>query len=156
MEPGIYGTDGTDPEEASGLLEAEDTLDDPRGVRDVLDTGWSPPERPWGVEDWGTTESEELAGESLDGRLARELPDRSEDDGDGLGDSSDTDGELIDDEVGGVRAGRLVETDQQWGDVEPELYAVDEGIDSGAASAEEAAVHLVPRDEDWSSGWRER
>jgi hypothetical protein len=44
MEPGTYGTDGTDPEEASGVLEPEDTLEDSHGVRDVLDTGWSPPE----------------------------------------------------------------------------------------------------------------
>src|SRR6476619_2712046 len=28
MEPGTYGTDGTDPEEASGVLEPEDTLED--------------------------------------------------------------------------------------------------------------------------------
>ena len=106
MEPGLYGTDGTDPEEASGVLEPEDTLDGVPGVRDVLDTGWSPAERPWAVDDWGTTEAEELAGESLDGRLARELPDGLPDDGDGLGDSSDTDGELLDDEVGDARAGR--------------------------------------------------
>ena len=149
MEPGRYGTDGTDPEEASGLLEAEDTLDDPRGVRDVLDTGWSPPERPWAVDDWGTTESEESAGESLDGRLAREQPDRDDgDDGDGLGDSSDTDGELIDDQVGDVRAGRLVDSDGGGGeDTDDELWARDEGIDGAAASAEEAAVHVV-RDRD--------
>jgi hypothetical protein len=149
VEPGIYGTDGTDPEEASGLLEAEDTLEDPRGVRDVLDTGWSPPERPWAVDDWGTTESEESAGESLDGRLARELPDGDDgDDGDGLGDSSDTDGELLDDQVGDVRAGRLVDSDGGGSeDTDDELWARDEGIDGAAASAEEAAVHVV-RDRD--------
>jgi hypothetical protein len=145
MEPGLYGTDGTDPEEASGLLEPEDTLDDVRGVRDVLDTGWSPPERPWAVDDWGTTEAEELAGESLDGRLARELPDGVPDDGDGLGDSSDTDGELLDDEVGDERAGRLVDADDGGTeDTDDELYARDAGIDGAAASAEEAAVHVVP------------
>src|SRR5690349_20744089 len=143
MEPGIYGTDGTDPEEASGVLEPEDTLDGTPGVRDVLDTGWSPAERPWAVDDWGTTEAEEAAGESLDGRLARELPDRSEDDGDGLGDSSDTDGE-----VGDVRAGRLVDSgDGGTSDTDDELWARDEGIDGAAASAEEAAVHIV-RDRD--------
>jgi hypothetical protein len=149
MEPGIYGTDGTDPEEASGLLEAEDTLDDPRGVRDVLDTGVSPPDRPWAVDDWGTTGAEESAGEGLDGRLARELPDGVPDDGDGLGDSADTDGELRDDEVGDVRAGRLVAADAGGvDDTDEELYAEDEGIDGGAASAEEAAVHVVgDRDE---------
>ncbi|SFF83983.1 DUF5709 domain-containing protein [Blastococcus tunisiensis] len=150
MEPGIYGTDGTDPEEASGLLEASDTLDDVRGVRDVLDTGWSPPERPWAVDDWGTTEAEESAGESLAGRLARELPDGTDadGDGDGLGDSSDTDGELIDDEVGDARAGRLVDADDGGTvDTDDELWARDEGIDGAAASAEEAAVHVV-RDRD--------
>ena len=145
MEPGIYGTDGTDPEEASGLLEAEDTLEDTRGVRDVLDTGFSPPERPWAVDDWGTTEAEESAGESLDGRLARELPDGDDgDDGDGLGDSSDTDGELLDDQVGDARAGRLVDSDDGGDeDTDDELWARDEGIDGAAASAEEAAVHVV-------------
>jgi hypothetical protein len=144
MEPGIYGTDGTDPEEASGVLEPEDTLDGTTGVRDVLDTGWSPAERPWAVDDWGTTEAEESAGESLDGRLARELPDAAEDEGDGLGDSSDTDGELVDDEVGDARAGRLVDAgDGEGEDTDDEMWARDEGIDGGAASAEEAAVHVV-------------
>jgi uncharacterized protein DUF5709 len=148
MEPGIYGTDGTDPEEASGVLEPEDSLEGSPGVRDVLDTGWSPAERPWAVDDWGTTDAEEAAGESLDGRLARELPDEVEDDGDGLGDSSDTDGELLDDEVGDVRAGRLVDADDgEDGDSDDELWARDEGIDGAAASAEEAAVHIV-RDRD--------
>ena len=144
MEPGLYGTDGTDPEEASGVLEPEDTLDGVSGVRAVLDTGWSPAERPWAVDDWGTTEAEELAGESLDGRLARELPDGFPDDGDGLGDSSDTDGELLDDEVGDARAGRLVDSDGgATDDTDAELYARDEGIDGAASSAEEAAVHIV-------------
>jgi hypothetical protein len=148
MEPGIYGTDGTDPELDTGVLEAEDTLEDSRGVRDVLDTGWSPAERPWAVNDWGTTEAEESAGESLDGRLARELPDSAADDGDGLGDVSDTDGELLDDEVGDVRAGRLVDADDGGTeDSDDELWAQDQGIDGAAASAEEAAIHVV-RDRD--------
>ncbi len=79
----IFGPYGPDPEQDSGLLQPQDTLDDAGGVTDVLDTGWSPPERPWGVEDWGITEAEESAGESLDGRLARELPDAVEDEGAG-------------------------------------------------------------------------
>jgi uncharacterized protein DUF5709 len=148
MDPSLFGSDGTDPEEASGVLQPEDTLDYGNGVTDVLDTGWSPPDRPWAVNDWGTTESEEYSGESLDGRLARELPDGAGDDGDGLGDTSDTDGELLDDEVGDRRSGRLVETEATWGDVEPELYAMDVGIDGASASAEEAAVHVVDPD-DW-------
>ena len=145
MDPGIYGTDGTDPEEATGVLEPEDTLEYVDGVPDVLDVGWSPVERAWAVDDWGTTDREEATGEGLEGRLARELAETpSADEGDGLGDVSDTDGELRDDEVGDARAGRLVEADEgAWDDVEPELYAVDQGIDAAAASAEEAAVHVV-------------
>jgi hypothetical protein len=159
VNPFQFGSDGTDPEEDSGVLEPQDTLDTSGGVNDVLDTGWSPAERPWAVLDWGTTEREEFLGESLSGRLSRELPEERPIEGDGLGDTSDTDGELLDAEVGGPRrAGRLVEApDGGWSDLEPELYALDVGIDSAAASAEEAAVHVVPEDgEDWSPGWTDR
>lgn len=154
----IYFTDGTDPEEDSGVLDASESLQDLGGVRDVLDTGWSPTDRPWAVDDWGTTEWEERTGESLAGRLSREVPDGSEDeDGDGLGDTSDTDGELIDGEVGERRAGRLQEGSGGWSDTEPELYASDTGIDSAAASAEEAAVHVVPdREVEDGPGWGDR
>jgi hypothetical protein len=30
-----------------------------------------------------------------------------------------------------------------WGYIEPELYGIDVGIDGAAASAEEAAIHVV-------------
>lgn len=143
MVMSILGSDGTDPEEASGLLEPQDTLDYSGGVVHLLDTGWSPPDRPWAVEDWGTTEWEALLGERLDARLAREVPEVARAEGDGLGDASDTDGELIDDEVGHRRSGRLVDSESSWGGVQPELYAVDVGIDGAAASAEEAAVHVI-------------
>jgi hypothetical protein len=132
-------SDGNDP----GLLEPEDSLDD-RGVADALDEGYSPAERPWAVDDFGVTPREEADGEGLDGRLARELPDEEAASDDGLGDASDTDGELLDDQVGSGRAGRLVESDQ--GDVrddDEELYATDVGVDGAAASAEEAAIHIV-------------
>ena len=139
-------------EDDSGLLEPEDTLDY-RGVPDVLDEGYSPPERPWAVDDWGTTAGEEAGNESLDARLARERPEGADEEGDGLGDSDDTDGELRDDEVGDARAGRLVASDQGGtADEDDELYATDVGVDGAAASAEEAAVHVVsaesPLDDD--------
>jgi hypothetical protein len=131
-------------------LDAEDTLDY-GAPNDSLDEGYSPAEKPWAVNDWGTTPAEERRGEDLAHRLARELPDvAADDDGDGLGDSEDTDGELIDNEVGDARSGRLViepnigdEGDEQ----DIDLYAQDIGIDGAGASAEEAAVHLVPDDE---------
>ena len=134
----------TDPDEwdqESGQLGAAETLDD-RGVADPLDEGWSPAERPWASNDWGTTSREEAGDEPLDARLARELPEAREWLGDDLGDTSDTDGELLDDEVGDARAGRLVTSAGTFDDDE-ELYALDAGIDGGAASAEEAAVHVV-------------
>jgi hypothetical protein len=134
-------TDGYDND--SGLLEPEDSLED-RGVADVLDEGYSPPERPLGLDEWGTTPREERDGESLAHLLAREVPEREDPPGDGLGDTSDTDGELLDDEVGDARSGRLVASeDGGASDFDEELYAEDAGIDGGAASAEEAAVHVV-------------
>ncbi len=122
-------------------LDAADTLDG--GVADPLDEGWSPPERPRGLDDWGTTAAEVAGHESLDARLRRELPDVAPERGDGLGDAEDTDGELIDDEVGTRRAGRLLD----GGDVDHGLQAVDVGIDGAGASAEEAAVHVVEEED---------
>ncbi|MEV1036198.1 DUF5709 domain-containing protein [Streptomyces sp. NPDC050204] len=129
--------------EASDLaeqLDIEDTLDN-RQLTDALDEGYSPPERPWAVEDRGTTAAEQHDGESLEGRLARELPDSSDTVGDGIGDLPDGDGELWDTEVGTVRAGRLT---RQLDIDEPDTMAgEDVGIDGAAASAEEAAMHVV-------------
>ncbi|MCX5108473.1 DUF5709 domain-containing protein [Streptomyces sp. NBC_00378] len=129
--------------EASDLteqLDVEDTLDN-RGLTDALDEGYSPPERPWAVEDRGTTAAEQHDGETLDGRLARELPESSDLVGDGLGDLPGGDGELWDTEVGTVRAGRLT---RQLDIDEPDTMAgEDVGIDGAGASAEEAAMHVV-------------
>jgi uncharacterized protein DUF5709 len=138
-----------DPDEIDdSVFEQLDELDtlDTGGPEDPLDEGLSPPERAWAVNDWGTTPREEAEGEGLDRRLAREVPDSwGEDEGDGLGDASDTDGELIDDEIGDPRAGRLVEAEESEAD--GELDAEDVGVDGAAASAEEAAVHVVePRE----------
>ena len=147
MTRGPYDPDGEDAEEASLRLEPEDVLEDDSDD-DVLARGYSPQDRPWAVDDWGTTDLEEEEGESLDGRLAREVPDAADgDDGDGIGDLSGGDGELRDDEVGDARSGRLSATDagsESAPDAEPDLEAFDEGVDGGAASAEEAAVHVVP------------
>lgn len=123
----------------SDLLEPEDTLVD-RGVEDVLDEGYSPPERPSDFFD---------GHEPLAGRLSRELPDLADtDDDDGIGDVGDTDGEPYDEEVGVARSGRLVGDDAGVGDdTDAYLYARDVGVDGAAASAEEAAVHIVSNDQ---------
>lgn len=144
MQDDTDSVDGVDLD--SGVLEPDESLDDTQ-VGDVLDEGYSPPERSWEIEGWGFTAREASGHESLDGRLARELPDVAADDGDDLGDSTDTDGELYDTEVGRGRSGRLAEYEGTFDELQL-LVAVDVGIDGGAASAEEAAVHVVADDAD--------
>ncbi|MGK5694350.1 DUF5709 domain-containing protein [Streptomyces sp. URMC 128] len=146
----VYQPEPSEQREDTGLLDAEDTLEYD-GVDDPLDRGWSPPERPWAVEHRGVTAAERRQGETLDERLAEELPEPVAPDGDGLGDCQGTDGELLDNEVGAARSGRLVAPDEgAHEDEESALVAMDVGIDGAAASAEEAAVHIV--DEDTLSG----
>ncbi|WP_328666128.1 DUF5709 domain-containing protein [Streptomyces sp. NBC_00322] len=141
----VYQPDGSDVQDDAGLLDAEDTLEDP--ALQILSDGYSPPERPWAVDRVGTTAEEQHRRESLDERLAEEAPDVTVPVGDGLGDAWDTDGELIDDEVGQERAGRLVAPDEgAHSGLEKDMIATDVGID-GAASAEEAAMHLIPESE---------
>lgn len=123
----------------SQLDEAE-SLDDP-DLADQLDEGVSPNEQPWGTDAWGITPEEERAGQPLAGRLRREDRESRDDLGDDLGDASDTDGELWDDEVGVGRSGRLVLREDG-----EDFFADDVGIDGAGASAEEAAVHLVEDD----------
>jgi hypothetical protein len=126
-------TTGTSPDPETGAegdtnqLQTEETLLD-RGLDDVLDEGYSPPERPR-TNHFGETPWEEAHGETLDQRLAEEEPEQW--DGDPLARPDES------------RAGRLVaDTDALDGRAN-DTYAEDEGISGGASSAEEAAVHVV-------------
>ena len=102
-----------------------------RSGRGSATGGASPPARRPGRSRWT-------------GCLARELPDACRDEGDGLGDASDTDGELV-----GRRgrrasaAGRLLVRTRGGADTDDELWAPDIGVDGAGASAEEAAMHVV-------------
>ncbi|MGY6019070.1 DUF5709 domain-containing protein [Streptomyces spinosirectus] len=146
----VYQPDGSEIQEDSGILDAEDTLVDD-GVDDPLDRGWSPPDRPWAVERADVTAAERNRGETLEQRLSEEMPELAMADGDGIGDCDGSDGELLDNEVGAFRSGRLVAPDEgAHEDDESALIATDVGIDGAAASAEEAAMHVV--DEDSLSG----
>lgn len=120
-------------------LQPEDTLDD-RGVKDVLDEGYSPPER----------EPDHLrhpeGGESLDERLSGEEPEAWDQV------NSGTEGDLLDHdasrEVGNQRTGRLKAPDEgTHEDVDSQMIAEDEGIDGAGASAEEAAMHTIDDEE---------
>jgi len=145
---GSYSLDDED------QLQPEDTLDD-RGVDDLLDEGYSPPEHPLGVDAFGTTLAEQRQGESLDQRLAHEEPDPANTLEDPLadpdlvgGDDEDAiaaeDDFLGDGEVGARRSGRLVAPDEgAHDDTEADLVAEDVGIDGAGSSAEEAAMHII-------------
>ncbi|MEU3605397.1 DUF5709 domain-containing protein [Streptomyces sp. NPDC035033] len=140
-------TDGNEEQEDAAALDLQNTLDE-NDYDDVLDQGYSPPERPLGVEKAGTTAGEQREGETLDERLREEVPDVGAGagaDADGVGDLPGGDGEPLDGEVGDRRAGRLVAPDEGVReDVDQAPLASDVGIDGGAAGAEEAAVHVVP------------
>ena len=134
-----------------------DTLDGDVGD-DPLDTGVITPERWSTAIRYGTTAEEEERGESLDQLLAEEEPDPAldlddEDEsyadiaGDDEAGDEDADGLLLDDGRA-PRAGRLVAEDEGAHPVaEADLVARDVGIDGGAASAEEAALHVVDDDD---------
>lgn len=132
------------PEDAEDQPVNEDRLEEVDGqVDDELDRGYSPPEKPSAAQGFGNTPYEEALGETLEQRVAQEEPEP-----DPYLQAEQEDGEVLDDgEVGAQRAGRLVDPDQGLGeDTEKDLVGEDVGIDGAAASAEEAAVHVIPDD----------
>jgi hypothetical protein len=146
--------------------EVQDTTDTLIGApgNDPLDGGIVPPER-WsaGIR-YGTTAEEQSEGESLDQLLAEEEPDdtldeledEEDEDDDEDDEDFDEDDDAGDEDVDGLllddgpdpRAGRLVAEDEgAHPDEEVDLVATDVGIDGGAATAEEAAMHVVEEDD---------
>lgn len=124
------------------------------GDEDALDAGYSPPDSPRGSYAHGVTAHEQLTGESIEERLKQEEPDPAW--GNSLldGDEDDPDLEDADQdwdgarEVGDRRAGRLVSPDEgSHEDRDDQAWGQDVGVDGGAASAEEAAVHIIDEGE---------
>ena len=125
------------PHESQDLkdFEPQDPLDSLEGNPDddPLDRGVAPPQRWSAGMRYGTTAQEQEEGESLDQHLAEEVPDQ----------------DAEPDDVGpDPRAGRLVaEYEGSHPARESDLVAQDAGVDGGAASAEEAAIHVVDDDD---------
>ena len=132
-----YSVDDEDQPQGDGTALTSD-----RGLEDPLEEGYSPPER-WSVgEGYGNTPYEEEVGETLDQRLAQEEPEPDP------YQAAAQPAENVGGEVGGARAGRLVAEDEGLGpDEQKDLIAEDVGIDGAAASAEEAAVHVIEEDD---------
>jgi len=125
-------------------LQPEDTLIE-RGTDDILDEGCSPPERPYGHGAFGPAESMDqmLAEEEQDPASRINVP--LDEDEQQRSDDAERETEFPQrGEVGRARAGRLVAPDMGFGeDTEAELVAEDVGVSGGAATAEEAAVHII-------------
>ncbi|NWF25460.1 hypothetical protein HW130_04140 [Streptomyces sp. PKU-EA00015] len=117
-----------------------------RDLDDMMAEGYSPPERPLAVGRYGTTGEEQQAGETLDQRLAQETPDVAPPEGNGIGDQVGGDGEPVDELAGEERAGRLAPAEDPSPRRPSDVVARDVGIDGGAASAEEAAMHVTSDD----------
>lgn len=132
-----YSVDDEDQPQSTG----DSLVDDDRGLDDPLDEGYSPPEKWSAGQRFGNTHLEEALGETLDQRIEQELPEPDP------YEAAAEEQEFVAGEVGDERAGRLVAEDEGIGpDTEKDLVADDVGIDGAAASAEEAAVHVVDED----------
>lgn len=154
MGDDVYQPAGTMEEQADAApLDPDNTVDEP-GYDDLLDEGYSPPEKPLGVNRTGVTAAEQREGETLEQRLAQEeadvQPGAVPEEGDGIGNLPEGEGEPFDPQAAGTRrAGRLVAPDEGVRpDTDKDLVASDVGIDGGAAGAEEAAVHVVGDEEE--------
>lgn len=128
-----YSVDDEDQPQSTG-----DSLADSDRVAEPLDEGYSPPEKWSAAQGYGNTPLEEQLGESLDQRLAQEVPEPDP------YEQAANETEIVTGEVGEERTGRLVADDQGLvEDTEKDLVADDVGIDGAGASAEEAAVHTI-------------
>jgi len=136
-----YSVDDEDQPQSSG-----DSMVDDRGLANPLDEGFSPGEKWSAGQGYGNTPLEEAMGETLDQRIAQEVPEP-----DPYEEAEQMSVDAIErgtaeegSEVGAERAGRLVEPDEGVRtDDEGAAVAFDIGIDGAAAGAEEAAVHVI-------------
>lgn len=134
--PGTSADPETTAEGDTDQLELDDMLLE-RGVGDLLDEGYSPPDRAPNRHRLETDLDQEL-GESLDEKLAEEEPEVWDTDPGPATGAREPD-----------RAGRLTAAEADaTGRPAADTRAVDVGVAGGAASAEEAAMHLVDEDEE--------
>ncbi len=136
------------------VLDSADTLTGAPGD-DPLDRGIATPERWSAAMKFGSTAAEQQSGASLDRQLAWEDPDDGPETADERPDGVSWDENASDGDIGsiaaadgaGLRTGRLIRAYDDgavyrtW---ETAAVARDIGIDGGGASAEEAALHVLP------------
>ncbi len=131
-----------DDSEQLSQLQSDETLVS-RGVEDVLDEGLVAPDHWSPAQGFGNTPEEMRQGETLEQRVPQEEPEKVPDD-------TDWNPTREKRQVGAQRAGRLVDSTHGLGGARAagtETTAVDVGIAGGAATAEEAAMHIIDEDE---------
>lgn len=134
------------PEESEQLdqVQSGESLLD-RGVDDVLDEGYVTAENWSPAQGFGSTAAEMHQGETLAMRIGQEQPEPVAADPEPWNPDPEEPRE-----VGRARAGRLVDANGgvPGPDKESDAVARDVGIDGGAATAEEAAMHIISDDDD--------
>lgn len=123
-------------EQLDQIQESDSLID--RGVKDVLDEGYTAPEGWSAAQRYGNTAQEMRQGETLEQRVLQEQPEQDPNANDS-GARWNSDNE--DRQVGRERAGRLMGVQGAGG--RQHTLGVDVGYSGGAASAEEAAMHII-------------
>jgi hypothetical protein len=153
------------PEVADDDSTANDDIDSGSGrIADGEDQMALPGDRedgPIALDEFGVTADEQLAGQDLDSRLAREEPEVSEaglpstrfQDSESESPDPQTDSQVSMYDRPGLdplsedRVGRLVQPDEgSYRDTEKDVIGYDAGAAGGGASAEEAAIHQIPEE----------
>jgi hypothetical protein len=128
---GVYSVDDEDqlqPEETLDYLESGERAPDP------LDQGYSPPDTDRSSELWGTTAYEQAHEETIDQRIAQEVPDPVTAYG-----APDNESGLDTERVGGDDPDAIDPEDDWYG--EPDVDDV--GLVAPAQAAEESAMRVV-------------
>jgi uncharacterized protein DUF5709 len=121
-------------DDAEYLDPAETLTGEGAELDEPLDTSYSPPDFSPVATRFGNTAAEQAEGETLDQRLEQEIPDVTPED--------------VPEEDPAPRAGRLVAPDEGVReDSESAPIAYDAGKAGSAATAEEAAMHVVDEDD---------
>lgn len=163
-DPGESPIQSQDVPEDDGVLQPSDSLETDDLADDPLDTGISPPERRPASEKYGVTLQEARTGAPLDQRLAEEEPDVGEPASLDNRPQLEEDAPPIEYLEPDQRAGRLIAEDEGAHTVmSPNYLARDMGTAGGAASAEEAAMHIAnadvrdtrERDAEAAESWRD-
>ncbi|MEZ5085753.1 MAG: DUF5709 domain-containing protein [Tessaracoccus sp.] len=141
MEGNEVFSDVMVPDESEQLdqLQQSDSLVD-RGVDDVLDEGYTSPERWSPAQGFGNTPAEMRQGETIEMRVKQEVPDAKPTADEPWNPNNEPR------QVGKMRAGRLMAVQGAGGD--EKTLGVDVGYSGGAASAEEAAMHVISEEDD--------